>query len=62
MRKLATLTLAAGLLTSGVQAQEIVSTSAYTWTGDSNIKVEFLATAPSGTALVATSHSPPGEF
>ncbi len=62
MRKLATLTLAAGLLTSGVQAQEIVSTSAYTWTGDSIIQGEFVATAPSGTELVSTYHAQPGYF
>ena len=62
MRKLATLTLAAGLLTSGVQAQKIVSTSAYTWTGDSIIQGEFVATAPSGTELVSTYHAQPGYF
>ncbi len=62
MRKLATLTLAAGLLTSGVQAQKIVSTSAYTWTGDSIIQGEFVATAPSGTELVSPYHAQPGYF
>ncbi len=62
MRKLATLTLAAGLLTSGARAQEIVSTSAYTWTGDSIIQGEFVATAPSDTELVSTYHAQPGFF
>lgn len=62
MRKLATLTLAAGLLTSGARAQEIVLTSAYTWTGDSIIQGEFVATAPSDTELVSTYHAQPGFF
>lgn len=56
------LTLVCTAASAGLSAQEIVSTDAYVWRGDSIIQGEYTATAPSAYELVSTYHAQPGYF
>ncbi len=59
MRRILTLAACSALTAAAANAQEIVSTAAYSWHGDTITQGEYMATAPSTTEIVSTYSAQP---